>query len=95
MIALPLHKLLKKDVKFEWKPEQELAIQHLKSKLTRQTILQYPEFLKEFILITDASNSGLGAMLFQGPLGKDLPVALASRSFNKAEINYTNSENNC
>ena len=68
-IAFPLHKLLKMDVKFEWKPEQEHAFQHLKAKLASQPILQYPCFSKEFILTTDASNTGLGALLSQGPLG--------------------------
>jgi len=91
-IVFPLHKLFKKNVKFEWKPEQEHAFQHLKAKLTSQPILQYPEFSKEFTLTTDASNTGLGAVLSQGLLGKDLPVAYASRSLNKAEINYTTSE---
>jgi hypothetical protein len=91
-IAFPLHKLLKKGVKFEWKPEQEHAFQHLKDKLTSQPILQYPDLSKEFILTTDASNAGLGAVLSQGPLGKDVPVAYASRSLNKAKINYTISE---
>ena len=91
-IAFPLHKLLKKDVKFEWKPEQKHTFQHLKAKLTSQPILQYPDFSKEFILTTDANNAGLGAVLSQGLLGKDLPVAYASRSLNKAEINYTTNE---
>jgi hypothetical protein len=91
-IAFPLHKLLKKYVKLEWKPEQEHAFQHLKAKLTSQPILQYPDFSKEFILTTDASNTGVGAVLFQGSLGKDMPVAYASRSLNKAEINCSTSE---
>jgi hypothetical protein len=76
----------------EWKPEQERVVQHLKAKTTSQPILQYPDFSKEFILTTDASNAGLEAVLFQGPLGKDFPVAYASRSLNKAEINYTTSD---
>jgi len=70
----------------------EHAFQHLKAKLTSQPILQYPDFSKEFILSTDASNTGLGAVLSQGSLGKDLPVAFASRSLNKSEINYSTSE---
>jgi hypothetical protein len=90
-IAFPLHKLMKKDVKFEWKPEQEV-FQHLKATSTRQPILQYPDFSEEFILTTDVSNAGLGVVLSQGPLEKDLPVAYASRSLNKAEINYNTSE---
>ena len=46
-IASPLYKLLNKDTKFEWTETQENAFQHLKSKLTRQPILQYPDFSSE------------------------------------------------
>ena len=42
--------------------------------------------------MTDASNIGLGAVLSQGPIGNDLPVANASRNLNSAETNYTTSE---
>jgi hypothetical protein len=54
--------------------------------------LQHPDFSKEFILTTDASNQGLGAILSQGEIGKDLPVVYASRNLNKAEKKYTTSE---
>jgi hypothetical protein len=54
--------------------------------------LQYPDFTKEFILTTDASNQGLGAVLSQGEIGKDLPIAYASRNLNQAEKNYSTSE---
>jgi len=43
-------------------------------------------------LTTDASNQGVGAVLSQGPTGKELPVAYASRSLNRAETHYTTSE---
>ena len=91
-IVSPLYKLLKKNTKFKWTEAQENVFQHLQSKLTRQLILQYPDFLKEFVLTTDASNQGVGAMLSQGPTGKDLPVACVSRSLNRAETHYTTSE---
>ena len=86
-----MYKLLK-DAKFEWVEAQESAFQHLKTKLMNQTTLQYPDFSKEFVLTTDASNLGLGAVLSQGQIGKDLPVAYASRSLNNAELHYTTSE---
>ena len=41
---------------------------------------------------TDASNQGLGAMLSQRPIGKDLPVACTNCSLSNAESNYTTSE---
>jgi hypothetical protein len=91
-IAAPMHALLKKGVKFEWTVEQENAFQQLKGKLTSKPILQYPDFTREFILTTDASNHGLGAVLSQGEIGKDLPIAYASRNLNSAEKNYTTSE---
>ena len=75
-----------------WTEVQENAFQHLKSKLIGHPILQYPDFLKEFILTTDASNLGQGAVLSQGPVGHDVPVAYASRSLNNAETHYTTSE---
>lgn len=50
-------------------------------------MLQYPNFEKEFILTTDASNYALGAILSQGEIGKDLPISYASRSLNKHELN--------
>ena len=43
-------------------------------------------------MTTDASNQGLGAVLQQGPIGKDLPIAYASRSLNNTESHYTTSE---
>jgi hypothetical protein len=90
--AVPLHSLLKKNTTFEWLGEQEEAFQGLKHKLMSQPILQYPDFSKEFILSTDASNKGTGAVLAKGQLGKELPIAYASRSLNMAERNYSTSE---
>lgn len=43
-------------------------------------------------MTTDTSNHGLGAVLSQGPVGKDLPVAYANHSLNQAESHYTTSE---
>jgi hypothetical protein len=83
---------LKKGTKFEWTERQENAFQYLKCKLTGQPILQYPDFSREFVLTTDASNQGLGAVLSQGPIGKDLPIAYASHRLNSAESHCTTSE---
>jgi hypothetical protein len=91
-IAVPLHLLLKRDAKFEWAEAQVQAFQKLKGKLVAQPILQYPDFTREFIVTTDASNDVLGAVLSQGEVGRDLPISCASRSLNKAETHYTTSE---
>jgi hypothetical protein len=91
-VAAPLHKLLKKDVPYVWGESQGIAFRALKQKLMTKLILKYPDFTQEFILTTNASNDGAGAVLSQGEIGKDLPVAFASRSFNKAERNYSKVE---
>jgi hypothetical protein len=91
-VAAPMRKLLKKDAKFEWGQNQEGAFRTLKRKLMSKSILQYPNFSREFLLTTDASNEGAGAVLSQGEIGKVLPIAYASRSFNKAAKNYSTVE---
>lgn len=91
-ITQPLTKLLKKDQTFFWSQEQQRAFEILKSKLISEPILQYPDFSKEFILTTDASNFSIGAVLSQNHSGSDLPIAYASRTLNRAESNYNTTE---
>jgi len=54
--------------------------------------LRYPDFTKPFILTTDASNFAIGAVLSQGTMGSDRPIAFASRTLNEAEVNYSTVE---
>ncbi|XP_043604719.1 uncharacterized protein LOC122577454 [Bombus pyrosoma] len=94
-IAKPLTQLLKKDVIFKWSENQEIAFNNLKTALTTKPILQYPDFSKPFNLSTDASGYAVGGVLSQGPIGKDLPIAYASRLLNPAEQNYSTIEKEC
>ncbi|CAB0008807.1 unnamed protein product [Nesidiocoris tenuis] len=91
-IAHPLTHLTKKDVHFQWGSEQQLAFETLKERLTSPPILAYPDFTSSFILATDASGCGVGAVLSQLHNGKEHPVAYASRALNKAEMNYSATE---
>jgi transposase InsO family protein len=91
-VTKPLTSLLKKDAAFHWSSEQELAFNYLKEKLTTAPLLQYPDFSQTFVVTTDASSTALGAVLSQGPIGKDLPIAYASRTMNKHELNYSVTE---
>ena len=91
-IARPLTELLKKDVHFIWKEEQEQAFVQLRDALCTEPILQYPDFTRSFVVTTDASGFAVGGILSQGPIGKDLPIAYTSRLLNAAEKNYSTIE---
>jgi hypothetical protein len=86
-IAAPLHKLLKKEAPYEWTAIQEQALQTLKGKSISPAVLKYPDFNERFILTTDTSGKGLGAVLSQGENGKDSAIAFVSRTLNRAEKN--------
>lgn len=91
-VTKPLTSLLKKDIPFIWGESQQKSFEECKQLLTSPPILQYPDFTKEFILTTDSSLHAIGSILSQGPIGKDLPIAYASRTLNKAESNYSTIE---
>ena len=95
-IAKPLNWLLQKDVAYEWKTAQQEAFETLKKRLTIAPILAYPNFKKTFILATDASYFGYGATLSQvDSNGKEHPIAYASKSLRKEELNYGATELEC
>ena len=66
-IAKPLYSLTCKDVKFEWSRACRDAFEALKSLLVTAPVLAYPRFEEgvEFVVETDASTSGLGAVFSQ------------------------------
>ena len=88
-IAAPLHLLTRQDTPFVWSPDCEASFCQLKEKLVTSPVLVYPNFSGPFILSTDASAAGLGAVLEQqGEDGALHPVAYASRTISKHERNY-------
>jgi len=91
-IAKPLTILMKKDTKFDWIMEQQKAFDVLKEKLITAPVLHYPDFTRQFTIATDASDYAIGAVLSQGPIGQNRPIAYASRILNKAEQNYNTTE---
>src|SRR6266540_829503 len=62
-LSKPLRQLLKKDVKFSWGPKEQVIFEKLKKIFTEAPILLFPNFDKPFVLCTDASLKGLGAVL--------------------------------
>lgn len=84
---------LKKDAQIPFEnPKFIEKFQRCRDLLCNEPILQYPDFSREFILTTDASNFALGAVLSQGNVGNDLPICYASRTLNDCETRYSTIE---
>jgi hypothetical protein len=64
-VVAPLTALLKREV-FKWTNDAEEAFQLLKQALMMAPLLQMPDFDKHFIIDSDASGAGFGAVLHQG-----------------------------
>ncbi|CAH2226625.1 jg26952, partial [Pararge aegeria aegeria] len=91
-ITKPMTKCLKKGTKITFDSNYTNCFENCKTLLTNDPILKYPDFDKDFILTTDASNFAIGAVLSQGTIGSDKPIAYASRTPNESEINYSTIE---
>ena len=87
-LAAPLHDLTKAGVPFKWNSACHAAFENLKEVLTNAPVLQYPDPHKPFILDTDASSVGVGAVLSQVIDGVERVVAYFSRTLSPAERNY-------
>ncbi len=95
-IVYPLYALLKKDVAWTWSEKVQEAFNTLKEKFSEFPILRRLDFSKVFILHTDWSALGIGAILGQfDEEGKEYVIAYASRSNNKVESNYFSYEGEC
>ena len=94
-VAQPLTKLTSKEYcnNFVWTDECTAAFDKLKQLLCSAPILCYPDFDREFILQTDASDVGLGAVLSQiDKSGNEHVVAYASKTLSPREKNYSTTE---
>ena len=71
-----------------WTTQHQDALTKLITPLTCQPIMAYPDYNRPFVLHTDASKDGLGAVLYQEHDGKLRVIAYASRTLTPAETNY-------
>ncbi|KAL6417431.1 hypothetical protein ACFW04_012743 [Cataglyphis niger] len=94
-IAAPLTRLTKKNARWTWGEDESTAFKQLKAALTTAPVLACPDFNRRFILQTDASTSGLGAVLTQYHEDGERVIAYASRTLSGAEKNYSATELEC
>ncbi len=89
-LAAPLTDLTRKGQPeiVPWGPTEDEAFQRVKAALTSEPVLRAPDFNCPFLLQTDASNTGLGAVLSQVQDGDEHPVIYISRKLTPAEQRY-------
>lgn len=96
-LALPLTNATKKQQpnKVIWTPEMQEAFDALKGRISSEPVCVFPNFSIPFVLRTDASDEGLGAVLLQDQ-GEGLQiVSCASKKLLPAERNYSTIEREC
>jgi len=75
---------------FTWSAECKKAFDTLKHYLTAPPVLAFPDFTKEFLLDTDASDQGIGVVLSQAQSdGQERVVVYTSRLLSKSERKYS------
>ena len=78
---------------FKWDSDQQESFEKLKEALTNSPVLAYPDYSKPFVLETDASLKGLGAVLSQeDDQGKYRVISFASHAlkpFERSMWNYS------
>ena len=94
-IAGPLHELTKGGREFCWTPSAENTFNHLKHQLSTSPIFSPPNFTTPFLVYTDTSDTGLGAVLLQRIGSTEHVVCYASRSLTSADENYSTTEKEC
>ena len=94
-VAEPLTKLLRQNVTFNWTKDCEESFNILKEQLINSPILAFPDFQKQFILYTDASDAGVGAVLAQIIDDNERVIAYASRTLKTHQKNYSITEKEC
>jgi len=87
-IAAPLYNLTRKESEFCWTNECQEAFDELKRRLVKEPILALPSDNGTYVLDTDASDCGLGAVLSQRQDNQEKVIAYASRTLGKPEHKY-------
>ena len=98
-VAAPLTDLTKESGRscrsIHWTPDCASALQEIQDILSRKPVLLLPRLDLPFVLQTDASSTGLGAVLLQEFEDSLHPVCFASRKLLDREKRYSTIEREC
>jgi RNase H-like domain found in reverse transcriptase/Reverse transcriptase (RNA-dependent DNA polymerase)/Integrase zinc binding domain len=87
-LLAPLTQLVNKKKDYKWGPEQQKSFDEIKAVISKETLLAFPDFTKEFHIYTDVSDYQLGAVIMQD----NRPLAFYSRKMTDTQQGYTTGE---
>lgn len=93
--AGPLNKATSKTIDWNWTEIEEAAFQAVKREIENAAILTFPNYERPFVVYTDASGTGIGAVLTQQTTDAETLIACASRVMTGPETRYTVTEKEC
>lgn len=88
-VSRPLDKLRNhRDLCSVWGSTEQRAFDELKTLLASAQVLSFPDFSLPFFVATDASDRGLGAVLYQGDKGSEKYISFVARALTAGEEGY-------
>jgi RNase H-like domain found in reverse transcriptase len=87
-ILAPLTAMCSAEAKFVWNDKEQKVFKDIKAIISRETLLAYPDFSKDFHVYTDSSDYQLRAVIMH----VDRPLAFYNRKHNGAQKRYTTGE---
>lgn len=96
-LTSPMSDMLRKGIRepLVWTRDLQNKFNDLKTALSSDPVLKLPDAKLQFVVRTDASNYGLGAVLLQYHDNYPFPVAYASRKLLDREKRYSTIEREC
>ena len=97
-MSAPLTDLLKNETKRSirtliWKEEADKAFENVKKAIVQITYRAQPDFRKDFVITTDASNEAIGAILAQvNHKGKEEMISAFSKKLDAPQRNYSTTD---
>lgn len=80
-ILHPIYNLLKKETTFSWNTKCQKAFEEIKQLIAKDIVLTHYNNNKQLVLVTDAANEGIAAILYQKENnGVEKPIACTSRT---------------
>ena len=81
--------MVKQSVQFKWTDLEKNAFSKIKTSISHAPSLKSPNFERDFILYTFASDDSLAAVLTQKEdMGDEYPISFMSTGLQGAELNY-------